>query len=226
MKSRSLAAGIVAVSTVVGSLVVSALPDARAADGQGFRLLAPSVGAAGKTRAELLVAGYTAKVQSTKKQIDTSDCGARPQFGPSESEKALGKSVFNLPAKLGKRMACTMSASSVLMVDHIGVICNESKNHQASEECVAKRFEDLRNYKVVVDGIDLGAQRYKVITDKFVIDLKSDSPFGLKSGKWLLRAGGWPILLDHFTVGTHTVVTSYKLGKSKQKTTVTLTVTG
>ena len=225
MTNRRLTTVVVAVAAVI-AVFVSSAPPSTAAEGQRFRLLAPSVTAAGKSRAELVIAGYTAKVRSTKGRIETSDCTKRPQFGETAPDKAIARAVFNLPARLGKTMNCTMPASSILMIDHIGVICNESKKHQASEECIAERFEDLRNYRVVVDGIDLGAQRFKVVTDQFVIDLQGDSPFGLKSGKWLLRAGGWPILLDRLAPGEHTVVTSYKLGKSKQSTTVKLTVTG
>jgi hypothetical protein len=171
------------------------------ADPHGFRLLAPSVKFAGRTRAELLIAGYTAKVLSPKDRIVTRNCAERPQFGDSAEEKALADTLFTLPAELGKRMTCTMPATSSLMIDHIGVICNDSQNHQASVACIDDRFKNLHDYRVTFDGTDLGAQRFKVITEKFVVQLDHDSPFGLNEGKWRLRAGGWPLLLDHLTPG-------------------------
>ncbi len=118
-----------------------------------------------------------------------------------------------------------MTMSSALMIDHIGVICNDSEDHQASVKCIDERFQPLKNYRITVDGVDLGIGRFKLITEKFVLDLKQDSPFGLQGGKWRLRAGGWPVLITGLTPGEHTINTTYKLGKNRQSTTVTLTVT-
>jgi hypothetical protein len=190
-----------------------------------FRLLAPSTKFDGKTRAELLILGYRAKVTASKEAIESPDCADRPQFGTSAAGQALSKKLFTLPAELGKTMTCTMSAASTLMIDHIGVICNDSEDQQASVECIDSRFQPLKQYRVTVDGVDLGIGRFKLITEKFVVDLKQDSPYGLQGGKWRLRAGGWPVLIAGLTPGDHTVKTTYKLGKNRQSTTVVLTVT-
>ncbi len=190
-----------------------------------FRLLAPGTTFDGKTRAELLILGYRAKVTATKAAIESPNCAERPQFGTTAAGKALAKKLFTLPAELGKTMTCTMPATSTLMIDHIGVICNDSNDHQASVECIDSRFEPLKQYRVTIDGVDLGIGRFKLITEKFVVDLKQDSPYGLQGGKWRLRAGGWPVLIAGLTPGDHTVKTTYKLGKNRQSTTVVLTVT-
>ena len=195
-----------------------------AATAKPFRVLAPSTRFDGRTRAELLILGYNAKVTASKAAIATPNCAERPQFGDGAGAQALATKLFTLPAQLGKTMTCTMSANSTLMIDHIGVICNDSKDHQASIECINSRFEPLKNYRVTIDGIDLGINRFKLTTEKFVVDLKRESPYGLQAGKWRLRAGGWPVLIAGLTPGEHTVKTSYKLGKNRQSTTVTLTV--
>jgi hypothetical protein len=195
-----------------------------AASSHGFRLLPVTATVNGKSRAELVVLGYSAKVLAKKEQIETKDCTARPQFGTTAEGAALGKVVFNLPAQLGKSMSCKMSASSMLMIDEIGVICNDSKRNKASVECIEKRFSSLRNFRVTFDGHDLGAGRYRVISDQFVLDLPKASPFGLHEGKWRLRAGGWPILLADLAPGDHTIETSYQLGRNRQSTKVILTV--
>ncbi len=211
---------VIAVSTPLLSQAVEAAPS-RA---QEFRLLPVTATVKGKSRAELVVLGYSTKVLAKKEQIETKDCAARPQFGTTAEGTALAKLVFNLPAQLGKTMSCTMPSSSMLMIDEIGVICNDSKRNKASVACIEKRFASVKDFRVTFDGFDLGAGRYRVITDQFVLDLPKASPFGLHEGKWRLRAGGWPILLADLAPGSHTIETSYKLGRNRQTTKVTLTV--
>lgn len=222
------ALAVLAVLTMLGAPTITASTAAPAPSGgsRGFRLLAPTTTFAGRSLAELLILGYEAKVTASKSAIDTSICAERPQFGDTANAKAIAKMLFTLPAVLGKTMTCTMPASSTLMIDHIGVICNDSRDHQASVSCIEERFKPLRDYRVTIDGIDLGVGRFKLITEKFVVDLKRDSPFGLQAGKWRLRAGGWPLLVTHLSAGEHTILTTYKLGKNRQSTTVILTVTG
>lgn len=203
--------------------LAAATPSRARAEVKAFRLLPPTATVDGRSRAQLLVTGYTAKVLS-KVAIETSNCADRPQFGETAGAKTIAGRVFTLPAQLGRTLTCTMSATSILMIDHIGVICNDGKNREASVECIEKRFEPVKEFRVTFDGIDLGAARFRIITEKFVVDLPNDSPFGLHRGKWRLRAGGWPILLSEVTPGRHVVETSYKLGKNRQTAIVNLTV--
>jgi hypothetical protein len=197
----------------------------KASSPQRFRLVPAASTVAGKTREQLLIAGYSAKVMAEKDALTTKQCDLRPQFGSGTDAVKLSKQVFTLPAELGKSLTCEMNAKSMLLIDHIGVICNDGKNRQASVECIEKRFAPVKDFRVIVDGVDLGAGRYRVITEKFVVDLPKDSPFGLHEGKWQLRAGGWPIVLADLSPGEHSIETSYKLGKgSRQRARVTLTV--
>ena len=110
-RSATLLACLLSFAAISTPLVSKA-----ASRSQGFRLLPVTATVTGKSRAELVVLAYSTKVLAKKEQIETKDCGARPQFGTTAEGTALAKLVFSLPAQLGKTMSCTMPSSSMLII--------------------------------------------------------------------------------------------------------------
>ena len=214
--------------TVVASLLVSVLgvlgvttPVSAAVSGKTkpFRLLGPSTTVGGLERPALLQAVLFSRITASKKTQEAKDCSARPQVEDAPK-------LFVLPGQPGKRLSCTVERGVVVLIDHNGAICNDSKKTKADAACVQSRLDQITGYSVTVDGINLGAGRFKTLSDAFVVTTKADNPFGFAPGKWKIMAGGWPVSIDQLSPGLHEIVTTYQIGDlSRQTIRVDLTVT-
>ena len=183
-----------------------------------FRLLGPSSNVGGLARPALLQAVLYSRINASKKTQEAKDCSDRPQV-----EDAL--KVFVLPGQPGKRLACTVPADALVLIDHNGAICNQSKKTKADVACVEGRLDQITEYSVTVDGINLGAKRYKTISEAFVVTTKDGNAFGFAPGKWKIIAAGWPVSIDKLSPGVHEVVTRYRIGDlARQTIRVDLTV--
>jgi hypothetical protein len=183
-----------------------------------FRLLGPTTTVAGLDRAALLEAVLFSRINATKKTQEAKDCSDRPQVRDAPS-------VFVLPGQPGKTLTCTVPANTLILIDHNGAICNESKKTKADAECVQKRLDQITEYSVTVDGINLGVQRFKTLSEAFVVTTQEGNAFGFAPGKWKIIAGGWPVSIDKLSPGAHEIVTRYRIGDlSRQTIRVDLTV--
>ena len=195
-----------------------AIPAGAANNANPFRLLGPSTTLGGITRAEVLQSLRFARINASKATQEAKDCSRRPQVNELPS-------LFVLPGQPGKRLSCTVPADTVVLIDHNGAICNQSKKTNADEGCVTSRLAQIKEYSVTVDGINLGVQRFRTISAAFVVTTKDGNPFGFAPGKWKIRAGGWPVAIDKLTPGAHEIVTRYRIGDtSRQTISVDLTV--
>jgi hypothetical protein len=184
-----------------------------------FQLMAASATFKGQTRADLLERTLRRRIVATSKSLNAKDCAERPQL-------VEPKGLFLLPGEVNKTLTCSIDRSMVVLIDFNGAICNESEKKKATEKCVNDRLDVITRYDVSIDGRNLGAGRYRTVSDEFVVETKKDNAFKLQPGKWKLRAGGWPILVSDLSPGEHTIVGSYKIGDLKpQSITVLLNVT-
>ncbi len=184
-----------------------------------FRLLGPATPVGGMTRPALLQAVLFARINASKKTQDAANCSDRPQLDDAPS-------IFVLPGQPGKRLACTVPSNALVLIDHNGAICNQSKKSKADAACVEKRLEQIVEYSVTVDGINLGVRRFKTLSDTFVVNTKDGNAFGFAPGKWQIIAAGWPVSIDKLSPGIHEIVTRYRIGEmSRQTIRVDLTVT-
>jgi hypothetical protein len=191
---------------------------ATAATKKPFRLLGPATSVGGLARPALLQAVLFSRINATKKTQEAKDCSDRPQIQDAPS-------VFVLPGQPGKRLACTMPGDAVVLIDHNGAICNQSKKTKADVACVEERLSQITEYSVTVDGINLGVRRFKTVSDAFVVTTKDGNAFGFAPGKWKIIAAGWPVSIDKLSPGQHEIVTRYRIGDlSRQTITVDLTV--
>jgi hypothetical protein len=183
-----------------------------------FRLLGPATNVGGLARPALLQAVLFSRINASKKTQEAKDCSDRPQIQDAPS-------VFVLPGQPGKRLACTVPADALVLIDHNGAICNQSKKTKADVACVEGRLSKITEYSVTVDGIDLGVRRFKTISEAFVVTTKDGNAFGFAPGKWKIIAAGWPVSIDKLSPGLHEIVTRYRIGDlSRQTITVDLTV--
>jgi hypothetical protein len=176
-----------------------------------FRLLGPSTTVAGLDRAAVLQAVLYARINATKKTQEASDCSDRPQVSEAPS-------IFVLPGQPGKRLACTVPSNALVLIDHNGAICNQSKKTNADAACVDKRLDQITEYSVTVDGINLGVRRFKTVSDAFVVTTKDGNSFGFAPGKWRIIAGGWPVSIDKLSPGAHEIVTRYRIADQQRQT--------
>lgn len=182
-----------------------------------FTLLSTNAKIEGRSLADLSVKALRARINASKDSLGSKDCDKRPQ--PDVD------GLFLVPGQPGKTLVCTVNRGTRLLLDFNGVICWESKKNQATPECVDKQFARIKEYRVVVDGRDLGASRYRATTDTFVVETKSGNGFGLNPGTWKLRAGGWPLVLTNLEPGEHSIVNTFQYeGEKRQTSRVTLTV--
>jgi hypothetical protein len=176
-----------------------------------FRLLGPATTVAGLDRAALLQSVLFSRINATKKTQEAKDCSDRPQVRNAPS-------VFVLPGQPGKTLTCMVPANTLILIDHNGAICNESKKTKADAECVQKRLDQITEYSVTVDGINLGVQRFKTLSKAFVVTTKDGNAFGFAPGKWKIIAGGWPVAIDKLSPGAHEIVTRYRIGDLSRQT--------
>lgn len=213
--------GLLVLSAALAATSTGVLTQANAASKtkKPFRLLGPSTTVAGLTRPALLQAVLFSRINASKKTQEAKDCSNRPQVQDAPL-------VFVLPGQPGKRLACTVPAQALVLIDHNGAICNQSKKTKADVACVETRLGQITEYSVTVDGINLGVRRYKTISDAFVVTTKDGNAFGFAPGKWKIIAAGWPVSIDKLTPGQHEIVTRYRIGDlSRQTITVDLNVT-
>jgi hypothetical protein len=183
-----------------------------------FRLLGPATNVGGLARPALLQAALFSRINATKKTQEAKDCSDRPQIRDAPA-------VFVLPGQPGKRLACTVAADALVLIDHNGAICNQSKKTKADVACVEGRLSKITEYSVTVDGINLGVRRFKTISEAFVVTTKDGNAFGFAPGKWKIIAAGWPVSIDKLSPGLHEIITRYRIGDlSRQTITVDLTV--
>jgi hypothetical protein len=216
-------ARIVAVSMIALALLMPAFEASRSvataqstAPRQTFRLLAPSIKWKGLDRATLLERAITQRIFATTASLNAKDCAKRPAI-----TKPAG--LFLLPGDVGKTLTCTIANGTALLIDFNGGICNESTKAKADVACVEKRLSLFDEYSVQIDGVNLGAGRFKTYSNEFVVDTKDGNAFNLAAGNWKLRAGGWPLIVAGLEAGTHTVVGHYQLGGTNRQT-ITVTV--
>lgn len=213
--------GLVVLGAVLAATSTGVLSQASAVSTakKPFRLLGPSTTVGGLARPTLLQAVLFSRINASKKTQEAKDCSDRPQVQDAPL-------VFVLPGQPGKRLACTVPAQALVLIDHNGAICNQSKKTKADVACVEKRLGQITEYSVTVDGINLGVRRYKTISDAFVVTTKDGNAFGFAPGKWKIIAAGWPVSIDRLTPGQHEIVTRYRIGDlSRQTITVDLNVT-
>jgi hypothetical protein len=185
---------------------------------KSFRLLGPSTTVGGMTREALLQALLFSRINASKKVQEAKDCSDRPQVEDAPL-------IFVVPGQPGKRLSCTVSSDAPILIDHNGAICNQSKKTKADVACVEKRLEQITEYSVTVDGINLGARRFKTVSEAFVVTTKDGNAFGFAPGKWKIIAAGWPVSIDKLSPGTHEIVTRYRIGDlARQTIRVDLTV--
>jgi hypothetical protein len=188
-------------------------------EGKPFQLAPASATFEGESRSDLLERALRKRIGSSSESLNAKDCAQRPQLS-----KPAG--LFLLPGEVNKTLTCTIDRSMSVMIDLNGAICNQSEKKKATEKCVNDRLDVIKRYDVTIDGRNLGAGRYRTISNEFVVQTKDGNAFKLQAGKWKLRAGGWPIIVSEFTPGEHTIVATYKIGDLKpQSITVTLRVT-
>jgi hypothetical protein len=206
---------------VMGTRTASSATEASSAtlaNTKPFRLLGPSTTVGGMERPALLQAVLYSRITASKKAQEAKDCSARPQVDDAPT-------VFVLPGLPGKRLSCAVPKGVVVLIDHNGAICNESKKTKADSACVQGRLDQITGYSVTVDGINLGVGRFKTFSEAFVVTTKSNNAFGFAPGKWKIMAGGWPVSIDQLSPGSHEIVTSYQIGDlSRQTIRVELTV--
>ena len=183
-----------------------------------FRLLGPSTTVGGLTRPALLQAVLFSRINASKKTQEAKDCSDRPQVNDAPS-------IFVVPGQPGKRLSCVVPSGGLVLIDHNGAICNQSKKTKADVACVEKRLDQITEYSVTVDGVDLGVRRFKTISEAFVVTTKEGNAFGFVPGKWKIIAAGWPVTIDKLSTGQHEIVTRFRIGDlSRQTIRVDLTV--
>jgi hypothetical protein len=171
------------------------------------------------TRPALLQAVLFARINASKKTQEATDCSDRPQIVDAPS-------IFVLPGQAGKRLSCTVPVNALVLIDHNGAICNQSKKTKADTACVEKRLDQITEYSVTVDGINLGVRRFKTMSETFVVSTKDGNAFGFAPGKWKIIAAGWPVSIDKLSPGMHEIVTRYRIANLPRQTIrVDLTVT-
>ena len=216
-RARRLLAGLTFLASlfgVMGTRTASSATEAgntTTVKAKPFRLLGPSTTVGGLERPALVQAVLYSRITASKKTQEAKDCSARPQVEDAPT-------IFVLPGLPGKRLSCSVPQGVVVLIDHNGAICNESKKTKADLGCVQSRLDQITGYSVTVDGINLGVGRFKTFSDAFVVTTKSNNAFGFAPGKWKIMAGGWPVSIDKLSPGLHEIVTSYQIGDLSRQT--------